>query len=500
MHKIANFNLTLKPISITIVAFIVVVTSIFYIGCHEEDIFAAPTENISFSVDTLRFDTVFTSLGSATRSVRLINNSDDNISLASIRFESNELSKFRMNVDGLPGEQFQNIEIRGNDSLYIFVEVTIDPEDPLSSSPFIIEDAIVIEGGNISQKIVLEAWGQNANYIPSRFNAGGLVRLTCNNEELVWDDPKPYVVYGILFIDSCDIIMPSGTQIYVHGGLANFDGVIANDGALFFQESGRLITNGTVDEPVVFQGDRLEQSFSDVPGQWTGIRFLSNSQDNRLRHTIIKNSVIGLRADSAASVDILQSQIYSTTNAAVIGIHADINVENSLFYSNGSSGLFLGYGGNYDISYCTFSNYGNQQPAVVMDNFQCLDSDCNTVALNNLNASFKNCIIMGSGDDEILYLDATEGNDAEALNISFQNCLVKIDELEGDAFFESICQSCITVMQGDSTFVNRFENDYHLHPMSPAKNSGLPIFSISIDLEDQLRDSNSPDIGCYESI
>ncbi len=500
MHKIANFNLTLSPIRGLFVALLVVFTSLFYTSCLEEDVFSPPSQDLSFSVDTLRFDTVFTSLGSATRSVRVINNSSENISLASIRFASNDFSKFRMNVDGLPGEQFQNIEIRANDSLYIFVEVTIDPDEPLSSSPFIIDDAILIEGGSVSQRIVLEAWGQNANYIPNRFNAGNLVRLTCSNEQLLWNDSKPYVIYGILFIDSCNIVIPAGTQIYVHGGLANFEGVIANDGALFFQKGGILTTEGTQENPVVFQGDRLEQSFSEVSGQWTGIRLLANSKGHSLNHTIIKNSVIGVRADSAASITINKSQIYNTSNAAVIGIHADISIENSLLYSNGSSSLFFGYGGNYDIVHTTLANYGNQESAVVMDNFQCLNSDCDAIDLNNLNATFTNCIISGSGDDEILYIDATQGDNPDAFNIKFNNCLVKIDELEGDPLFESVCQDCILIMQGDSIFIERFEDDYHLHPSSPAQNVGLYISSVSDDLDNVIRDPNAPDLGCFESM
>ncbi|MEE9373727.1 MAG: right-handed parallel beta-helix repeat-containing protein [Saprospiraceae bacterium] len=475
------------------------VSSLFIAGCLEEDVFSAPSENLTFSVDTLRFDTVFTTLGSVTRSVRLINNSNQNISLSSINFESNDFSKFRMNVDGLPGDNFSNIEILAHDSLYIFVEVTIDPDEPLSISPFIISDAIVIEGGNISQKIFLEAWGQNANYIPNQFNAGQGARLSCDNQLLRWDDPKPYVVYGVLFVDSCNLYLPPGTQIYVHGGLANFNGVIANDGIFIFTENASLTSEGTLENPVVFQGDRLEKGFQDAFGQWNGILFSNNSKNNSIKHTIIKNSVIGIRADSAASVKIDNSIIFNTTNVAIIGQHSNIEVTNTLLHSNGSASIALGFGGNYNISYTTLANYGNQNPAVILDNYKVIDQNQNLIDVFPINATFTNCIIAGSTKDEILYDDGTDGSDPNVFNISFINCLVKIEDLESDTFFESICQNCISIAQGDSIFIDRFEFDYHLHPTSPAMNVGIPIVSITDDLESQIRDSSTPDLGCYES-
>ena len=52
-------------------------------------------------------------------------------------------SFFRINVDGITGNIAKDVEIAGKDSLYIFAEVTIDPDAPLSNSPFVIEDYLV---------------------------------------------------------------------------------------------------------------------------------------------------------------------------------------------------------------------------------------------------------------------------------------------------------------------------------------------------------------------
>jgi len=411
---------------------------------------------------------------------------------------NNDMSKFRMNVDGISSRTFQNIDIRANDSIYIFVEVTIDPDDPLSLSPFIITDAIVVEGGSISQKIILEAWGQNANYVPNRFNSATLIRLTCNNQDLVWDDPKPYVIYGILFIDSCHIVMPPGTQVYVHGGIADFNGVIANDGALFLQEHGKLSVLGKKENPVVFQGDRLEGQFENIAGQWTGIVLLANSKDHVIKNAIIKNSVIGIRADSAATLTIDKTQIFNTSNAGVIGIHADISISNSLIHNNGTNSLFFGYGGNYNINYTTIANYGNQDPAIIMDNFLCLDSDCSNTAINPLHVTFTNTIISGSNGDEILFIDILEGADPASFEMNYKNCVVKIDELTGDEIFNAVCSDCMVLSQGDSLYVDIDNYDFYLNQNAIAIEKAMPLESIVDDLDNNLRDLLAPDIGCYE--
>lgn len=470
--------------------------NILYLSsCLEDDVFDAPSEELIFSVDTLRFDTVFTSVGSVTRSVRVINPSDQNISLGSITFENNNMSKFRMNVDGLSGDTFEDVEIRARDSLYIFVEVTIDPDEPLSISPFIMTDGILIQGGNISQKIHLEAWGQNANYIPSRFNSGTVTALSCRNSTVTFDDPRPYVIYGVLFIDSCQVVLPAGTQVYVHGGIADFNGTITNDGGFFFFENASMTSLGTVDAPVVFQGDRLEDGFKDAAGQWRGLRFTAGSKNNILSHTIVKNAVIGVQADSASSVYIEKSQIFNTSSFGVFGYHADLEINNSLIHTNSSSSMFFKNGGNYNVSYSTIANYGNQDPGIYIDNYSCTDTEC---FFNPLYARLTNNIITGSNGDEILYDDINEGANPDGFDVTFQNNLVKIEELTDDPFFTSICNNCTSVMSSDSVFINRDEADFHLHQMSPALEKAVIVENVLDDIEDNQRDSETPDIGCYE--
>ncbi|MBT8221075.1 MAG: right-handed parallel beta-helix repeat-containing protein [Bacteroidia bacterium] len=471
-------------------------------SCEEQTFDISSSTKLSFSSDTLRFDTVFTTIGSATRSIKVYNSSDNWINISDITLGNGSVGRFRINVDGVSGNRFANIEIPPNDSIYIFCEVTVDPDQPLSESPFVINERIYFNTNGNDQSVLLEAWGQNANYLPNQFNAGGLALLTCDLQELIFDDPKPYVIYGVLLVDSCDIVIPAGTQVYVHGGLVNSQNFGSyNDGQFIFLKDASLKTEGTVDNPVIIQGDRLESVFSDVDGQWTGIRFLDGSDENELNHTIIKNSILGIFADSATTVTLKNIQIFNTSNAGILASHATVTAENCLIYNNYGGGIQLNYGGSYEFSYCTIASYGINAPTLTMNNILCLDAFCSVYRTNALEASFTNCIFAGSSEDEFDFFDIESGNDPGLFDYQFNHSIVKVDELitqEGFTDFFDHCTECVVQMIGDPLFIGIDSSNYRLDTMSIALDRGIPIPGIMTDLINQTRDSENPDIGCYE--
>lgn len=474
-------------------------------ACQKERFTTDPGDRLIFSTDTLRFDTVFTSLGSATRILKVYNpNKRASIRISRIYLESGAQSRFRINVDGLPGSVHTEVEIAPNDSLYVFAEVTVNPDEPPSVSPFVIAENLVFESNGNVQKVVLEAWGQNAVYLPSRFGKGGAVLYACNGGEWVWDDPRPYVIYGIVVIDSCTVRIPAGARVHVHGGLARAvqDSMVVryNDGLLVLQGAGRLIVEGTAERPVIFEGDRLEREFANVPGQWTGIWLRAGTSGHRIEHAILRNSIIGLRVDSAADLTLRNTQIFNTSNSGIIGVRARIRAENCLFHSNGAFAIQLEYGGDYEFAYCTAANFGGRSEALRMGNALCRDPLCADFVAFPLRARFQNCILLGSRPDQITLFNRT--GQAADFDYRFEHCLVRVrDLLRPNAWpdFLEHCQPCLNLNNTDSVFLNIPERNFRLDTLfSKANGYARPIPGITADLEGTPRDPDKPDAGCYE--
>lgn len=480
-------------------------------ACSREEKFLTGGDvELTFSVDTLRFDTVFTELGSATRFFKIYNRYDQPVRLSRVFLPKGDASSFRLNVDGIPGNSVEEVEIRANDSLYVFSEVTVDPDQPLSVSPFVIEEEVLVEVNGNTQRVVLEAWGQNANYFPSRFNKGVPVVLTCGNNEIVWDDPKPYVIYGAIFIDSCTLVLPPGARLHVHGGIARNDlfGVY-NDGIIYTLSEGKIRVQGTAEAPVTIQGDRLEEDFQEATGQWNGIIIGRGSRGNIIEHATIKNARFGILADSSSEVSLRSTQIYNTASSGIVGFSSTITAENTLVYNNGSTSVQLILGGDYRFTYCTLASYGVNASALAMSNFFCYDDplNCQVREIRPLKARFLNSIIFGSLRDEIELIDIAAGAERGLFDVIFQNSVVKVQELltERDNlyanFFEDICNPCINGESMSPLFVDSDDDDYHLDSLSIALEFARPIFfprPIPNDLEGKRRDGEMPDAGCYE--
>ncbi len=480
--------------------FALVLMGLLFNSCRDEPIFTGDNAMISISTDTITFDTVFTQRGTTTKFFKIYNDEEQAIMVDEINLVD-RTGHFRINVDGTPGSTAENVRIGARDSLYVFVEATVDPNQTLEISPYFLEDMIDITVDGAVTRVKLIAWGQDANYVPgieSR-SPSGIAVLSCDFGEVVWDDPKPYVIYGSLFIDECTLVLPPGTEIYVHGGVAINDFGVYTSGLIYFLENGIIRSEGTEEEPVTILSDRLEEDFQDVPGQWFGV-VLDGSRGNLMEHTTIRHSLTGVRVDSNSTASFIACEFGHTGASGIIARHADIYMENCLMHNNGGAAIAAEFGGNYELNNCTMVNYNNQDEALQLANFECLNMGCSLINQFPMNAILRNCLILGNEPDEIAFADAAP-EDPSQFTYRMENCFVQVDELlEPERFpdFFNNCTDCLNNPAKDTLFINMDEYDFRLDTMSLPINAGRNLPFVTSDFDGNLRSDGAYDVGCFE--
>jgi hypothetical protein len=467
------------------IKYILILTAIFVSGifhaCRIEDEFTTdPSAKLQFSVDTIYFDTVFTQLDSGgvrpisvTQQIRVIN-PNNNAVKTNIRLSGNFPSVFRLNIDGQSTNQVYGKEIYGKDSLIIFVQCYI--QSGSQNLPFVVADQILFETNGNIQDVDLVAWGQDANYL---FNDV----LDCNTGNLRWTADKPYVVYdSILVPEGCVLTIDAGARIHSY----NKSSILV---------AGTLIVNGTVNNPVIFEGTRLDGDYKELSNQWAGIRFLPRSKDNVITGSIIRNGYIGVEVDSQSvnsnpNLTITQSQIYNMSAVGIVGYSAHVVATNNLITDCGQFGFFGALGGKYQLLHNTIASYNTkfnrQNPILVFDNTPYFDQQNNIIARYNLSFELVNNIVYGSLEEEFLINAHAQGLPITSPIISYNLIRTKQGALNTNG----------NVINKDPLFENFIINDYRLKANSPAKNTGTQT-NILFDIKNNPR-STKPSMGCWE--
>lgn len=403
-------------------------------GCRDDDFNSSPDFRLSFSVDTVFFDTVFNTIGSATRLVKVYNRESDPVRISRIDLENDPNNSYRLNIDGLAGTEFTDIEIRGDDSLFFFVEVTVDPDSD-ELYPF-VDGAIRFLVNNNTQNLPLVAWGWDAIFYPratdSVITDPGLPPYYTISDEtgtINWTADRPIVVRNYLLIGPEQRLnIEPGTEIFFHQGAG-----------LWIFTDGSISAVGTPEEPIIFQGDRLETFYEEEPGQWDRIWVNEGSQLNRFENVIIKNNFIGIQAEPspfgennlALTQNTLRLRNVVIRNNSIAGLFTRnyrIDAENLLLSRAGQHNLICQGAGAYRFDHCTFANNWNlgirQTPAVFLTNLFAIDA--NTVGVGDiLDSRFRNCIIYGNGFNEFGVDFDTDNAD---IDLSLSHCLFRAEE------------------------------------------------------------------------
>lgn len=459
----------MKPFGILIISLLII-----FFSCRKDSFITSADARITISADTLKYDTIFVTAGSTYRTLKIINENNQKLRLSSLKLLGGAGSAYKMNVDGTAGSQFSNLEINANDSLYVFVQVNVNPNT--ANLPFVIRDSIEVSYNGNDKLVQLEAWGQNAHFFRDRV-------ITTNE---TWNNDLPYVILGSLLVNTNQTLtINKGCRIYVHA-----DAPIVVDGS--------LQVNGLKDtaDRVYFQGDRLDEPYKNYPASWPGIFFQSTSKDNILNYTSIKNAyqAIGITAPSPNAnpkLTLNECIIDNAYDAGIISLNSSIRARNCLI-SNCGKNIFLALGGDYQFNHCTVVTYANRyidhrDPVLTVSNFANNSS-------NNLNAIFRNCIFWGENgivNDEVVVLK----NGSTIFNVDFDHTLWKVQTIPSNITSNQIINN--QSPQFDSINTSRNYYDFRLATSSPAINKGVNTTVIT-DLDGKTRPVGLPDLGCFE--
>ena len=451
---------------------------LFFYSCKKDSFITSEFARLNITADTLKYDTVFTTTGSITKSFKIINENNQKLRLSKVKLMGGATSAYKMNVDGNATSEINNLDIDANDSIYVFVSVTINPN--ASNLPFIVSDSILINYNGNNRYVQLQAFGQNANFLRNRLITGNVV----------WTNNLPYVILGSLRIDTtATLTIQPGCRIYSHATAP-------------FIVDGTLIVNGTKANNVIFTGDRLDEDYKDLPASWPGIYFRGSSKNNVLTYAVVKNAyqaiVIEKPSINANPKLILHQCIVDNAyDAGIYCVNSSLQADNSLI-SNCGSNIILSYGGVYNFTHCTIAAFStnyitHKTPVLNVNNFS---TQSGTTLTADLNAVFRNSIFWG--DDGIV-------NNEVIVNKQGANPFTVLFEKNIYRLVNDPANSTLTgnIKNADPSF-DSIDVSKKIFNFRITKNAGAPginygnLTGFLKDLDDKNRNIGLPDLGCYE--
>jgi len=457
----------MKPfIPIFLLAFLS--SSFFFSGCSQEDGYTInPVDKLRLSVDTLSFDTVFSTLESTTAWLKIFNPNNKKIRISNISLRSGGTKGYHINVDGSSVSPFTNVDILAKDSLYLFVEMT--PPEQTADRSVLVEDAILFETNGNQQQIVLQAYSQNATIWHGK---------TITSDTTLTAE-RPFLIYdSLVVIENVTLTIANGVNVHFHDG-ANME------------VYGSVKVNGTQISPVTFRGDRLDDIFAgfpydNYPGQWGGIRLKNTSFNNDWNYAHIRGANWGVYADSSSKdqskLKITNSIIHNMVYNCIKSSNCQLTVVNCQLTNSGSYTVCL-IGGQADFTFCTIANYQrlisrDGSPALALRSYKDY----------SLRSKFINTIVYGTQSNE-LSLDLT-GNSQILGDINFSNCLLKIAPVLDSKYATNCIYSDDPHFLKLGTAAENYKYDFRIDSISSARNVGNPSFSknLSFRYERYIKD------------
>lgn len=451
-------------------------------SCIEDGFTADPADRPAFSTDSVRIGEVFTDEVTPTVKLMVYNRHSKGLNISDIRLSGTDADCFRLNVDGITGSTFSDVEIRAKDSIYVLIEAKLPEHGALEPKEYTAALDFTVNGR--VDRVNINAFGRDV----TRLRALTLEENTALNTD------RPYVIYDSLVVaPGVRLTVPAGTQMLFH------------DKAMLIVR-GTLVTKGTPEAPVTLCGDRMGKLVGDIDfdimsRQWTGVFFTPTSTANRLTHTVVKNTVQGVTIVGDGSdtlerprLQMVNCVLRNSACCALESYHAAVRAVGCEFAEAGDCLTYM-QGGSYDFNHCTFAN--NYLYAVIGApalNFAHVSDDPDTgfddgSGLPYLTAEVANCIVYGYGGD-------ISHGDLEGTGIYLRNCILKGGGEDDEHFLGILWDTdpLFFTVRSDYFF------DYRLQAESPAIGAADPALSApeaATDFYGLPRDPQAPDLGAY---
>jgi hypothetical protein len=453
--------------------FALLILSFMIFSCRKDDkIDNSPDLKLQFSTDSLLFDTVFTSSGTTNRVLKIFNYNKNSVVISNLKLAGGSSSAFKININGVSADALQNIKIKSNDSIYVFVKALINPNS--ASSPFLVEDELQINLNGNQQKIPIAAYGQNAVYL----------NKALINTNTTFLKGKPYIIYDYALVNSNVVLTVNpGARIYFH-----------KNAKLFI--SGTLNASGTLQDSITFTSDRTERIYDDEPGQWEGLHFLRPSINNRINYAVVKNALAGIRVDSLSNnanpkLLLTNSIIKNHQVAGVLGYTASITAINNLMFNCGQYLVVGIYGGDYNFYQNTLANYNFNFPRKTPSVYFSDNLNGDATKVYALKTQFFNNIIYGSLQKELDF--DKKGN--LGFVTDFQNNDIKTDKQD---------LGTSNIYNEDPLFLNARRENFKIPSNSAINGKGKDLSAhvyfnsfLNKDITGKTRVFPSS-LGCYE--
>lgn len=464
---------------------------------------------LSFSADTVLFDSIFTTFQGPSELLLAFNSSNNDVRVSRVWLESGENSEFDLIVDGIRENDVQDLIIARDDSMHVFITMKSQERDMYA------EEYIAFQVGDQVQRVLIRAFVRDAYFLRARLTSDSTFQGFIFTRDTVLTPEKAIIMDGPIFIqEGVTVRVQAGTRIFFTPYKYPFS---LQDGSRFFAFFSTLIVGGTLivegepDFPVIFEGSRLDSIYRENPAQWRGIRFTQTSQRNRITHATIKNALIGLQIDSISTtpepkVWVQRSRIRNMGAYGIFAIGAAPNaigqapallMENSVVNTCKEHTLFVLAGGYQEFVNCTFANYNllgfsRRTPQLRVSNY--LETPTQFFVYPSV-SRFVNCAVYGTEENEVI-VDSLAGGSFTELN--FDHCLIRYAEDNEVPIAPYVTNS---ILNEDPLFNAPRSRDYRPQEGSPLIDAG---FDLSAAFRDDIRGKQDSlrtlpfDIGAYE--